>query len=212
MQGRERGGLQGKKDTFPCIHAYGIWGPETAAADLKSPTGWWSLDRRVCVCVWSAVATSSETPVFWMVLSGEHLPLLVLSHVSASYTQGHPGLGLRSRHDQSCQRDVNNIALTSTIFGQSHVQDEGAGWLVVQLPTNCNRSSFIIVSGSRNNTLHLWSRARQSGIVWEVLRSWHTQEGKRGAAHGYSGSFPPSLQRQKWDFPQGSDCVGVILT
>lgn len=55
----------------------------------------------------------------------------------------------------------------------------GAGGLKNgQVPTNCNRGSFIIVPGSMNNTLYLWSSARQSGIVWEVLRSADAREGE----------------------------------
>lgn len=115
-----------------------------------------------------------------MVISPKHLPRVTLSHVSTKYMQGHQDKkkpevkvqSLLSKRGQWRRCHVHNLRTNpSTRWGWG---------LVVQRPSNCNRSCFIVVSGSLNNTLYLWSRARQSGIVWEVLRSWHTQRGIAG--------------------------------
>lgn len=100
----------------------------------------------------------------------------------------------------------------STIVGWTCPQDKNGGGVVLKnvRPTNCNRGPFIIVSGSLNNTLYLWSTARQSGIVWEVLRSRHTQRGNTGQFRVALDPFHRPCRRS-WDFPESSNCAEVIL-
>lgn len=126
-----------------------------------------------------------------------------------NYVQGHhqsarEARGSRRRH--YCQTEVRAGALMSTTVRPTRLRDEDGGGAAAvvknaQRPTNCNSGPFIILTGSLNNTLYLWSRARQSGIVWEGSQIPTHAEGKRGAARGCTGSFPPP-RHQIMRFPQ----------
>lgn len=126
-----------------------------------------------------------------------------LNKVSARSSR--PGQkSLRSRHDHYCQ--TGGQQRCSRVHSlQTNPCKSVCGW--VQLPTNCNSSPFIIVSGSPTNTLYRRSCGSFSNLDM-------CMKGKHWAAQGCTGWFPPSLQKHNEIFSfllKGSNCAGVIL-
>lgn len=91
-------------------------------------------------------------------MSSKHLPSILLSHVSTKYMQGHHHLDKKA-WGQGATITVKQRSEPMLKRPQSSDQQDGDGGgevvKKVQLPTNCNRSPFIIVSDSLNNKLYL---------------------------------------------------------
>lgn len=149
-----------------------------------------------------------------MVISLKHLPQIVLSHVSTKYMQGHQHLDIKPWGQGTIitVKQRSEVLLSYPQSSDQCIYNTRVGVVLEkgQLLTNCNSSPFIIVSGSLNNTLYLWSKARKSGIVWEVLRSWHTQRGNTGQFRVVLDSFHRHC-RAKLDFFKSPNCVEIIL-
>lgn len=74
-----------------------------------------------------------------------------------------PRVKVQSLVSSRGQNQCSHVHSHLTTASKSREGAEGALVKKVQLPPNCNRSPFIIVS--LNNIRYLWSRAKQSGIV-----------------------------------------------
>lgn len=163
------------------MHVYGIWAFQTKSCSssvvklrqentvnmksvcLKTSRSSSSIMSVSVEYKWRVVYHITLTQASGLVISQEHTCRVIIS-----WRKKKPGVKVRSlpssrgQSQQSCPQSSDRRAYETRL---------GEGGKKAQLPANCNSSPFIILSAQWKNTRHLWSKARQSGIVFSDLNA-----------------------------------------